>query len=78
MTSAVRFSFSHNGGLVQTTPKHSILKDQETGVIDEFPLGMNTLWIHYGYFINGMHFLWLLTRKVWIASKVSFNKMYLL
>ena len=29
-----------------------MLKDQETGVIDEFPLGMNILWIHYGYFIN--------------------------
>ena len=43
MTSAVRFSFSHNGGLVHTTPKRSMLKDQETGVIDEFPLGMNTL-----------------------------------
>ena len=78
MTSAVRFSFSHNGGLVQTNPKDSMLKDQETGVIDEFPLGMNTLWINYGNFINAMHFLWLLTRKVWIANKVSFNKMYLL
>ena len=57
MTSAVRFSFSHNGGLVQMNPKDSMLKDQETGVIDEFPLGMNTLWIHYGNFINAMHFL---------------------
>ena len=27
LTSAVRFSFSHNGGLVQTTPKRSLLKD---------------------------------------------------
>ena len=52
LISVFRFSFSHNGGLVQTTPKRSMLKDQETGVIDEFPLGMNTLWIHYGYFIN--------------------------
>ena len=78
LISAFRFSFSHNGGLVQSTPKRSMLKDQETGVIDESPSGMNTLWIHYGYFINVMHFLWLLTRKVWIASKVSFRKMYVL
>ena len=43
LISAFRFSCSHNGGLVQTTPKRSMLKDQETGVIDEFPLGMNIL-----------------------------------
>ena len=48
LKSAFRFSFSHNGGLVQTTPKRSLLKDQETRVIDESPSGMDTLWIRCG------------------------------
>ena len=51
MKSAFRFSFSHNGGLVQTTPKRSLLKDQETGVIDESPSGVDTLWIRCGYLL---------------------------
>ena len=51
MKSAFRFSFSHNGGLVQTTPKRSLLKDQETRVIDESPSGMDTLWICCGYLL---------------------------
>ena len=51
MKSAFRFSFSHNGGLVQTTPKRSLLKDQETGVIDESPSGMDALWIRCGYLL---------------------------
>ena len=57
LTSAVRFSSSHNGGLVQTTPKRSLLKDHETGVIDESHSGVDTLWIHYGCFIDAMYFL---------------------
>ena len=48
MKPAFRFSFSHNGGLMQTTPKRSLLKDQETRVIDESPSGMDTLWIRCG------------------------------
>ena len=71
-------SFSHNGGLVQTTPKCSRLKDHEAGVIDESPSGKDTLWLRCGYFIDAMCFLWLLTRKVWLANKVSFKKMYVL
>ena len=51
LKSAFRFSFSHNGGLVQTTPKRSLLKDQETGVIDESPSGVDTLWIRCGYLL---------------------------
>ena len=51
MKSAFRFSFSHNGGLVQTTPKRSLLKDQETRVIDESPSGMDTIWIRCGYLL---------------------------
>ena len=51
MKSAFRFSSSHNGGLVQTTPKRSLLKDQETGVIDESPSGVDTLWIRCGYLL---------------------------
>ena len=51
MKSVFRFSFSHNGGLVQTTPKRSLLKDQETGVIDESPSGIDTLWIRCGYLL---------------------------
>ena len=74
LTSAVHLSFPHNGGLVQTTPKRSSLKDQETWVIDESPSGMDTLWIHYGCFIDVMYFVWLLTRKAWLANKVSFKK----
>ena len=51
MKSAFRFSFSYNGGLVQTTPKCSLLKDQETRVIDESPSGMDTLWICCEYLL---------------------------
>ena len=51
MKSAFRFSFSHNVGLVQTTAKRSLLKDQETRVIDESPPGMDTLWIRCGYLL---------------------------
>ena len=80
LKSAFRFPFSHNGGLVQTTPKCSLLNDQETRVIDEsssafrYGYSIDTLWIHIG----AMCFLWLLTRKVCLASKVSFKKMYVL
>ena len=49
MKSAFPFFFSHNGGLVQTTPKRSLLKDQETRVIDESLSGIDTLWIRCGY-----------------------------
>ena len=49
MKSAFRFFFCHNGGLVQTTPKRSLLKHQETRVIDESLSGMDTLWIRCGY-----------------------------
>ena len=51
MKSAFRFSFSHNGGLVQTTPKRSLLKDQETRVIDESPSDVDTLWIRCVYLL---------------------------
>ena len=51
MKSAFRFSFSHNGGLVKTTPKRSLLKDQETRVTDESPSGIDTLWIRCGYLL---------------------------
>ena len=51
MKSAFRFSFSHNGGLVQTTAKRSLLKDQETRVIDESPSGMDIIWIRCGYLL---------------------------
>ena len=44
MKSAFRFSFSHNGGLVQTTPKRSLLKDQDTGEL------MNPF--RYGYAVD--------------------------
>ena len=74
LTLAVHLSFSHNGGLMQTTPKRSSLKDQETWVIDESPSGMDTLWIHYGCFVDVLYFVWLLTRKAWLANKVSFKK----
>ena len=51
LKSAFSSSFSRNGGLVQTTPKRSLLKDQETGVIDESPSGVDTLWIRCGYLL---------------------------
>ena len=51
MKSAFPFFFSHNGGLVQTTPKRSLLKDQETRVIDESPSDVDTLWIRCGYLL---------------------------
>ena len=51
MKSAFRFSFCHNGGLVQTTPKRSLLKHQETRIIDESLSGMDTLWIRCGYLL---------------------------
>ena len=51
LTSAVRLSFAHSGGLVQTTPTCSKLKDQKTGVIDESPSDMDTLLIDDMYFL---------------------------
>ena len=51
LKSAFRFSFSYNGGLVQTTPKRSLLKDQETRVIDESPSDVDTLWIRCVYLL---------------------------
>ena len=63
-------SFSHNGGLEQTTRKRSLLKDQ-TIVIDESKSGVDTIWIRCGYFIDAMCFLRLLTWKDGIPSKVS-------
>ena len=51
LKSAFRFSFSHNGWLAQTTPKRSLLKDQETRVIDDSPSGVDTLWIPCGYLL---------------------------
>ena len=51
LKSAFHFSFSHNGGLVQKTPKHSLFKDQEIQVIDESPSGMDLLSIRCGYLL---------------------------
>ena len=51
LTSAVRLSFAHIDGLVQTTPKCPHLKDQETIVIDEFTSDIDAL------LIDGMYFL---------------------
>ena len=45
LISAVRLSFAHIDGLVQTTPKCSQLKDQKTRAIDEYPSDMDTLLI---------------------------------
>ena len=36
---------------MQTTPKSSLLKHQETRVIDESLSGMDTLWIRCGYLL---------------------------
>ena len=44
----VHFSFSHNGGLVQRTPKRPLLKDQETGMKPfRYEYSMDTQWILY-------------------------------
>ena len=51
LTSAVRLSFTHIDGLVQTTPKCSQLKGQKTGVTDKSPSDMDTSLIHDTYFL---------------------------
>ena len=49
LTSAVRLSFAHIDGSVQTTPKCSQFKDQKTGVIDESPSNIDTLLVDNMY-----------------------------
>ena len=51
LTPAVCLTFAHINESVQTTPKISLLKDQETGVTDESPSDMDAL------LIDDMHVL---------------------
>ena len=51
LKSAFRFSFSHNGGLVQRPPYRSLLKDQDTWFIDEYHACMDTLCILCRYLL---------------------------
>ena len=77
LKSAFRFSFSHNGGLVQTTPKRSLLKDQETRVIDESPSGMDTLWICCGYLLMPCVSCDFLLERFDLLTKSVFKKIYM-
>ena len=51
LTSAVRLSFAHIDGVMQTHSKCSQVKDQKTGFIDESLSDMDTILIDDMYFL---------------------------